>query len=88
MSVDHGGAYIFVAEGFLDRPDVAAAFEKIGWEGVAIMAIVSWNGLLDVLPVEFSIVSTNTVSESPPRNNSWSERVPHICRKGTDRLSP
>ena len=57
MSVDYGGAHIFVAEGFLDRPDVAAAFEKIRWEGVAIMAIVSWNGLLDVLPVDFSSVA-------------------------------
>jgi len=45
MSVDHGGAHIFVAEGSLDRPDVAAAFEKIGWEAVAIMGIASWNGL-------------------------------------------
>jgi hypothetical protein len=32
MSVDHGGAQVFVAEAFLDRPDVASAFEKIGWE--------------------------------------------------------
>ena len=57
MSVDHGGAQVFVAEEVLDRPDVAAAFEKIRWEGVAIMAIVSWNGLLDVLPVDLSPVA-------------------------------
>ena len=57
MSVDHGGAPIFVAEGFLDRPDVAAAFEKIRWEGVAIVAIVSWNGLSGVVSVDVSPVT-------------------------------
>ena len=35
MGVDHGGADIVVPERFWDGPDVIAAFEQVGGEGVA-----------------------------------------------------
>lgn len=35
VSVDHGGAHIFVSQEFLNGPDVMTVFQEVGCEGMA-----------------------------------------------------
>ena len=35
MGIDHGGTHILMAQQFLDRADVLAAFQEMGSEGMA-----------------------------------------------------